>query len=421
MMSRIIVAGGSPLRGELAVPGAKNAALPILAAALLAQYPVRLYNCPRLSDVQNMIELLRSLGCTIAWEGDALVIDPRDAQCHEMPEHLSKALRSSIFLLGPMVGKFRRATATFPGGCDIGVRPIDLHISALNALGVRIEESHGTLCCDGSTLTGARIHLDYPSVGATENAMMAAVSAEGDTVIQNAAREPEIIDLQAFLRKLGYSVSGAGSSDIFITGGCTPKPAEHRIMADRIVAGTYLCGAAITGGDVTMRGIAPEYLGSVVSKLRESGCTIFAGGDYLRVVGPERPRELKRVETMPYPGFPTDMQAQIFALCTVADGASMIVENVFESRFKHASELVRMGADASVNGHIAVIRGVKRLTGANVEARDLRGGAALVLAGLRAEGETVVHGAEHIDRGYEAIERDLASLGATIRRLDEAL
>ncbi len=420
-MSRIIVAGGSPLCGELYAPGAKNAALPILAAALLAQHPVRLTDCPRLSDVYNMIELLRALGCTISWEENVLTIDPRDAQCHELPEHLSKSLRSSIFLLGPMVGKFGRAIATFPGGCDIGLRPIDLHITALGALGVEIEESFGTIHCMGGNLVGAHIHLDYPSVGATENAMMAAVSASGETVIQNAAREPEIVDLQNFLCKLGFSVRGAGSSAIYIEGGCNPKPAEHRIMADRIVTGTYLCAAAITGGDVCIRGIAPEHLGCVISKLREAGCEVQIGASYLRVIGPKRPRELKRVETLPHPGFPTDMQAQIFALCTVAEGTSIIVENVFESRFKHASELTRMGAESSVNGRIAVIRGVKRLTGANVDARDLRGGAALILAGLRAEGETVVHGAEHVDRGYERIERDLAALGARITRQEEAL
>ena len=420
-MSRIIVAGGSPLCGELNAPGAKNAALPILAAALLAQHPVRLLDCPRLSDVYNMIELLRALGCTISWEGNVLIIDPRDAQCHELPEHLSKSLRSSIFLLGPMVGKFGRAIATFPGGCDIGLRPIDLHIAALGALGVEIEESFGTIRCMGGNLSGAHIHLDYPSVGATENAMMAAVSARGETVIQNAAREPEIVDLQNFLCALGYTVKGAGSSAIQIQGGCSPRPVEHRIMADRIVTGTYLCAAAITGGDVCIHGIAPEHLGSVISKLREAGCEVQFGANYLRVIGPKRPRELKRVETLPHPGFPTDMQAQIFALCTVADGTSVIVENVFESRFKHASELTRMGAESSVNGRIAVIRGVKRLTGTNVDARDLRGGAALILAGLRAEGETVVHGVEHVDRGYENIERDLSALGAHIQRQEEAL
>ncbi|HOF94070.1 MAG TPA: UDP-N-acetylglucosamine 1-carboxyvinyltransferase [Clostridia bacterium] len=415
-MSRIVVTGGLPLCGELNAPGAKNAALPILAACLLAHHPVRLLGCPKLTDVANMVELLRTLGCSVNWDGDVLNIDSRSAQCHEMPEHLSKALRSSIFLLGPMIGKFKRAVANFPGGCDIGVRPIDLHIAALNALGVSIEESHGSIICEGSNLKGAAIHLDYPSVGATENAIMAAVAAKGETTIQNAAREPEIVHLQEFLCKLGYTVNGAGSSTIYIKGGCIPKAAEHHIMADRIVAGTYLCAAAITAGDITMRGIVPEQLGSIVGKLKECGCEVITEVESIRAKGPKRPRELKRVETMPYPGFPTDMQAQIFALCTIADGTSMIVENVFENRFRHASELARMGAESCINGRIAVIRGVKTLTGTRVDAKDLRGGAALVLAGLRAEGETEVCGAEHISRGYEAIETALSSLGAKIRR-----
>ncbi len=418
-MSLIIVAGRSPLCGELAVPGAKNAALPILAATLLSKHTVKLLGCPHLGDVDNMIELLRSLGCAIKWESDGLLVDPGCAQCHEMPEVLSKALRSSIFLLGPMIAKFRRATATFPGGCDIGMRPIDLHLAALNAMGVRIEETHGTLVCDGRELHGAHIHLDYPSVGATENAMMAAVAAKGETVIYNAAREPEIVDLQSFLVKLGYTVVGAGSSAIRIYGGIGSEHAEHRISADRIVAGTYLCGAAITGGDVNMTGILPEQLGSVTSKLKECGCTVQLGHDNVRVKGPSaRPKEIKRIETMPHPGFPTDMQAQFFALCSVAKGTSMIVENVFENRFRHAAELARMGGESSINGRTAIIRGVKRLTGAPVTAWDLRGGAALILAALCAEGETVVHGIEHIDRGYERIERDLAALGANIKRVE---
>lgn len=415
-MSQIIICGGPPLRGELYAPGAKNAALPILAATLLAKEPVRLIGCPHLSDVENMVALLRSLGCAIRYEEDALYVDASAAQCHEMPEHLLKAIRSSIFLLGPMIARFGRATATFPGGCDIGQRPIDLHIAALRALGVKIEEECGTLHCDGREITGAHIQLDYPSVGATENAMMAAVAAKGETQIHNAAREPEIVDLQGFLNKLGCAVTGAGSSNITIKGGCTQQRTEHSILKDRIVAGTYLCGAAITGGDVLIRDIAREHLGSVLSKLKECGCTVYTDAAGIRVKGPQRLREMKRVETMPYPGFPTDMQAQIFALCTVAEGTSVIVENVFESRFKHAAELARMGADCTVSGRVAVIRGVKRLTGARVNAWDLRGGAAMILAGLAAEGETAVRHLAHIDRGYESIERDFLALGATIKR-----
>ncbi|MDL2258894.1 UDP-N-acetylglucosamine 1-carboxyvinyltransferase [Eubacteriales bacterium OttesenSCG-928-K08] len=415
-MSQLIVTGGSILNGEINAPGAKNAALPILAATLLAKEPVCLNGCPKLGDVKNMIKLMQSLGCKVFWEGEALIVDSRSAQCHEMPDHLLKAIRSSIFLLGPMVARFKKAIATSPGGCDIGRRPIDLHIKALRSLGVVIDERHGTLYCDGENLRAATIHLDYPSVGATENAMMAAVAANGETIIQNAAREPEVVDLQEFLCKLGYHVQGAGSSEICVRPGCAPKSAKHTIMRDRIVAGTYLCGAAITGGDVCVRGIHKELLGSVLSKLHECGCEVETGRDYVRAIGPKRPQELKRVETLPYPGFPTDMQAQMFALCTVAEGTSVIVENVFENRFHHAAELSRMGGENSVNGSIAVIRGVKKLTGALVDAWDLRGGAALVLAALRAEGETIVRGAQIIDRGYEAIERDLNALGATIVR-----
>ncbi|MDR1620221.1 MAG: UDP-N-acetylglucosamine 1-carboxyvinyltransferase [Clostridiales bacterium] len=417
-MSVIKVAGGAPLHGELYVPGAKNAALPIMAASLLSKGPVRLAGCPRLSDVKNMITLMRALGCVIRWDDDVLEIDPRQAQFYELPEQLSKTLRSSIFLLGPMVARFKRAVATFPGGCDIGLRPIDLHVSALRALGVKIEEEHGVINCRGANLKGAHIYLDYPSVGATENAMMAALAAKGDTVIHNTAREPEIADLQLFLQKLGYTVRGAGSSAVHITGSKCAQTCEHRIIADRIVAGTYLCGAAMTGGDVTMRGIAPEQMGSVIGKLRECGCTVRQGDAYVRVRGPKRPGEIKRVETMPYPGFPTDMQAQFFALCSVAQGVSMIVENVFENRYRHAAELARMGGVSAVNGRIAVIRGVDRLMGASVTAWDLRGGAALVLAGLRAEGETTVCGVRHIDRGYACIEDDLKSLGAQICRAE---
>lgn len=418
-MSHFIVSGGRALSGSLSAQGAKNAALPILAATLLSEKPVCLHNCPRLSDVENMIALMRSLGCQVAWEGTALHVDTRGAQNSHMPEHLMKALRSSIFLLGPMVARFREATAAFPGGCDIGERPIDLHIKAMRTLGAQIEKDRDTIRCDGKNLTGAHIHLDYPSVGATENAMMAAVAAKGESVIHHAAREPEIVDLQDFLNAIGCRVWGAGSNEIHVQGGITPKAAEHRILPDRIAAGTYLCGAAITGGDVEIRGISRELLGSVLNKLLECGAQIEADDTHIRLIGPKRPREIKKIVTTPYPGFPTDMQAQMFALCTVAQGTSVIVEKVFESRFKHAPELIRMGADCSIEERTAVIRGVERLTGAKVSAWDLRGGAAMILAGLRAEGETTVRNAAHIDRGYEAIERDLSMLGAEIRRVRE--
>ncbi len=419
-MPSLTVTGGVTLSGALRVPGAKNAALPILAAALLSKEPLWLFDCPKLRDVHNMLEILTTMGCQFRWEGDnTLWIDPSGAQSHEMPEHLSKQLRSSIFMLGPLLGRFGQAVATFPGGCEIGLRPIDLHLKALSALNVRIREEYGLIHCDGRDMKGGIIHLDYPSVGATENAMMAAVNALGETLIHNAAREPEIEDLQRFLRMLGFRVQGAGSHTISIDGGKrgATKTLEHRVLPDRIVAGTYLCAGAITGGDIMLTNVLPGHLGSVLDKLGECGCEITLGQGELRLIGPQRPKELTLVETQPYPGFPTDMQAQLFALCTVAQGASVIVENVFENRFKHAAEMMRMGATCTIKGRTAVIRGVPRLTGATVDAHDLRGGAALVLAGLRAQGQTIVRGAELIDRGYEAFETNLAQLGANIGRL----
>lgn len=415
-MSKLVVMGEAKLHGEMRVPGAKNAVLPILAASLLTDEPVRLYDCPRLLDVLNMLRILRTLGVRAQWESDALVIDASKANSYEMPAHLSKELRSSIFMLGPLLGRFQRAHCTFPGGCEIGMRPIDLHLHGLASLNVRIREEYGDILCDGSALTGAVVHLDYPSVGATENLMMAAVAAKGDTVIQNAAREPEIVDLQGFLNAIGCLVSGAGSSTVTIVGGRKRHGAEYRIMPDRIVAGTLMCAAAITGGKIVLTNARADDASSVVSKLREAGCDIDAYENAIRISGPVRPRELKLVETLPHPGFPTDMQAQMMAVCSVADGTGIIVENVFESRFKHAAELMRMGANITIKDRTAIVRGVPYLMGAEVMARDLRGGAALCLAGLRASGHTVIHSAEHIDRGYERIEDMLTGLGADIRR-----
>jgi len=419
-VSSFVVNGGRRLEGTLIVSGAKNAVLPILAATLLLDRPVCLLNCPHLADVDNMMEILRTLGCKAQWEGEALVVDASKADCCCMPERLSKELRSSIFLLGPLLARFGCAIAAYPGGCEIGMRPIDLHLFGLRALHAGIQEEYGRICCDGKNLQGATIHLDYPSVGATENIMMAAVAAKGETVITNAAREPEIIDLQQFLVQAGFSVSGAGTSQIRIRGRkCACKDVTYRIMPDRIAAGTYLCAAAMTGGEIVLQQAAPEDMDSILAKLRESGCRVETCRDkiWLRANGPLR--EISRLETLPHPGFPTDMQAPIFALCTVAQGTSVIIENVFENRFKHAAELARMGAVSTIRDRTAVIRGVPRLSGAQVQAWDLRGGAALVLAGLCAQGKTVVHGAEYIDRGYEKMEEQLKKLGADITRQTE--
>lgn len=424
-MPKLIAEGGYPIDGVCRIGGAKNAVLPILAACMLTRRSVRLLDCPRLTDVENMLGILRLLGCGVeraagaTGEGDTLSIDASSACRSELPEELSKELRSSIFLLGPVLGRFRRAVVTYPGGCEIGNRPIDLHLSGLSALNADIREEGGRIRCDGARLVGATIHLDYPSVGATENILMAATAAEGETRIHNAAREPEIVDLQNFLNAAGFFVRGAGSSTVVVRGGCEPREVTYRIMPDRIAAGTLLVAAAITGGRITLENAVPEHMAGTLAKLGECGCTLDARGRTIRLTGPARPKELRRVETLPHPGFPTDMQAQMFALCSVAEGTSVIVENVFENRFKHAQELSRMGAVSAIRNRTAVIRGVPKLVGATVTAHDLRGGAALVLAGLRAEGITTVLHAERIDRGYERLERTLSSLGAHVWRASD--
>ncbi|MDP2892594.1 MAG: UDP-N-acetylglucosamine 1-carboxyvinyltransferase [Bacillota bacterium] len=418
-MAKIVVNGGKKLEGSVSVGGAKNATLPILAASIMSESPVNIINCPEISDVWNMVYILRYMGCGVAVEGTSITVDATKMSDHDMPEELSKEMRSSIFMLGPMLSRFKRARFTYPGGCEIGLRPIDLHLKGLSELNVKIEEAHGQIICNASDLTGNEIHLDYPSVGATENIMMAAVSAKGRTMIRNAAREPEVAELQKLLNAMGGRVRGAGTSSVLIEGTSPLHGVVHEVMPDRIVAGTYMVAAAITGGDIKIMNAIVDNQHAVISKLKEAGCTILPAGEKaVRVIGPERPKEMQMIETLPYPGFPTDMQAQFFALASVAEGTSIIVENVFESRFKHAAELSRMGASVKIKGRMAVIRGVSRLMGARVRVNDLRGGAALVLAGLRAEGETEIENAQLIDRGYENFAQSLAGLGAEIRKED---
>lgn len=415
-MARIIVAGGYPLSGTLRIPGAKNAALPILAASLLGG-DICLEDCPKIVDVANMLEILSALGVESRWDDDLLTLDAKPAHGCVMPQRLSKEVRSSIFMLGPLLSRYGCAVCTYPGGCEIGHRPIDLHLKGLSLLGVEIREEHGQIICDGRNMHPAEIHLDYPSVGATENIIMAAVGLKGESVIHNAAREPEISDLQSFLKALGYEVKGAGNSTIRIRG-CKAKalPVKFRIMPDRIVAGTMLCAAAITGGELTLENAVTSHIDAVLSKLREAGCMAISTKDKIFLSAPERPDEIKLIETLPYPGFPTDMQSQMFSLCTIAKGTSIIVENVFENRFKHGAELARMGAVFTQKDRTIIIRGVESLSGTTVSAHDLRGGAALVLAGLRAKGTTVVQNAELIDRGYESLEGMLQKLGAHLWR-----
>lgn len=416
-MASIFVSGGKKLVGSARVSGAKNSALPILAATLIANGAVELKDCPRLSDVENMLSILRSLGVECLLEGNTAYVDASTATSSVMPQSISKELRSSIFMLGPLLGRFGRAVCTFPGGCEIGHRPIDLHLKGLKMLGADIREERGLIICEAEKLAGADIHLDYPSVGATENVMMAAACAKGTTRVFNAAREPEIEDLALFLNELGYNVEGAGTSTVIIHGGrAKAENVSHRIISDRIVAGTLMVACAITGGEMVLTNVKSEHIGSIIAKLREAGSVINTDGDRLHIASPQRPNEISLIETMPYPGFPTDMQAQMFALCTVARGTSVIVENVFENRYRHAAELDRMGASSTRKDRMAIIRGVDKLTGARVNAWDLRGGAAMLLAGLAAEGETVIDHAELIDRGYEALHETLNAMGAQIIR-----
>lgn len=416
-MKNILLRGGRRLTGTLGIHGAKNAILPILSASLLAEEPVILNNCPRLSDIDNMLEILRRLGCRAEQEEDRIYIDSSDADGYRIDEQLSRRLRASLFILGPLIGRFGKAVLSYPGGCDIGMRPVDLHLKGLRAMGARIDEQFGYISCEAVRLKGCEIYLDYPSVGATENLMMAAAAAEGETVINNPAKEPEITELARFIETLGGSVSFLGNSvqikGAHLSGG------EFSPMADRIAAGTYMIAAAITGGDVAVTGISPEYLRSLINKLSECGCEVECGAERIRVSAPWRLKSPRIIETMPYPGFPTDLQAQIMALQTVCEGTCIIVENIFENRLKHAAELIKMGADITVKGRTAVIKGVYELYGANVTAFDLRGGAAMVLAGLRARGVTRVMDAGYINRGYYRLEENLSKLGADIKTAED--
>ncbi len=416
-MEAYSIFGGKPLSGEASAFGAKNAVLPLLAASVLLKEPVRLTGCPDLADVRNMLKLLESLGCRTAREGMDLTIEAGGAQEHVMPESLSKQMRSSIFMLGPVLSRFGRADFTYPGGCEIGLRPIDLHLQGLRALGAQIEEKHGHIICQGK-LRGAAIHMDYPSVGATENVMMAAVCASGDTVIHNAAREPEIVDLANFLNTCGAKVRGAGTGTIIIQGGAKLHGCSYAPLTDRICAGTLLVAGAATKGDVYVRDARAQDMQALLAKLKEAGCGITVYSEGIRVRMSRRLKAVRRLETAPFPGFPTDMQAQMMALLTLAKGTSVVAENVFENRMSHAAELTRMGADIQVSGRIAVVRGVEMLTGARVTTRDLRAGAALCVAALAAQGESVIENISLIDRGHDHLERTLSALGGQIKRIE---
>jgi UDP-N-acetylglucosamine 1-carboxyvinyltransferase len=418
-MDKLVIQGGVPLSGEIRVSGAKNAALPVLCASLLTAGTLDVRNIPRLRDVSTMLQLLSQMGVGHTQDGEGRVeLSAARIDKPLAPYELVKTMRASILVLGPLLARCGEATVSLPGGCAIGTRPVDQHIKGLQAMGARIEIEHGYIKATASRLKGARIVTDLVTVTGTENLMMAATLADGETVIENAAREPEVVDLAQCLIAMGAKIEGAGTDVVRIQGVDRLEAASHTVMADRIETGTFLVAAAATGGDILLHGPGPGILEAVLDKLREAGASIETGAGWIRARGPRRPARLKSVNlrTAPYPGFPTDMQAQFMVLDAVAEGTGFVTETIFENRFMHVPELKRMGANIEDEGNTAVIKGVSRLDGANVMATDLRASACLVLAGLIAEGETVVHRIYHLDRGYERIEEKLSKVGARIKR-----
>lgn len=415
-MSKLIINGGNRIHGEIRIGGAKNSVLPILAATVLNGGINIIHDIPKLLDVGIMEKILVSLGCTVKRENRTVIVDSKQLTNHEIPEELVREMRSSIIFLGAMLSRCGRVIASYPGGCEIGLRPIDLHLKSLREMGAEIKERHGFLICESKQLKGCDIQLDFPSVGATENIMLSAVFAKGTTIIRNAAREPEIIDLGMFLNAAGAKISGVGTATIRIEGVEKLHNVEHNIIPDRIVAGTYLAAAAITKGEIVLENIVQEHLQSTLYKFKECGCVIRAYDHGLKLTAPRVIKAVESIKTLPYHGYPTDMQAQMMALMSLSDGTTVFTENIFENRYKHANELMRMGANIKVDGRIAVVTGIEKLSSATVIAQDLRGGAALVLAGLAAEGQTIVENTRHIDRGYEDIHDVLNGLGADITR-----
>ena len=412
-MQKLVIEGGKPLEGEIFLHGAKNSALPILAGTLLCDGETVLENCPRLTDVFAACRILTHLGCRCTVQEHTVTVQVRDLCADTIPEVLMQEMRSSIIFLGAVLGR--------SGGCELGPRPIDMHLDALRQMGAHFSVHGGQLDCTAPEgLHGAGIHLPFPSVGATENVMLAAVLAEGRTVLHNAAREPEICDLAAFLRGCGADISGDGESTIVISGVRKLRGSRHTIMPDRIAGVTYLGAAAITGGTLCLRGVSTQPMENMLPVLEQTGCRVFPEPDRLHLLAPRRLRAVPFLRTMPHPGFPTDAQAIFMAMLSLADGVSVLEENIFENRYRHVDALVKMGAKIRVSGRIAVVTGVRSLSGASVAATDLRGGAAMVLAGLGAQGKTEVRQIAHIDRGYEAIEQALQGVGAKISRVETA-
>ncbi|CAH1745766.1 UDP-N-acetylglucosamine 1-carboxyvinyltransferase [Thauera humireducens] len=415
-MDKLLIEGGARLSGEVAISGAKNAALPILCAALLTAEPVTFTNVPQLKDIGTLLALLGQMGVKVERAGDTVTLYASGLNNPVAPYEMVKTMRASILVLGPLVARCGEARVSLPGGCAIGARPVDQHIKGLQAMGAEVRVEHGYVHATVPRLKGARLFTDMVTVTGTENLMMAAALADGETVIENAAREPEVVDLANCLVAMGAQISGAGSDVIRIRGVDRLHGATHRIMPDRIETGTYLCAAAVTGGSVCLTGTSSCYLDAVIDKLMDAGCEVVSERDAISLSAPARLNAVS-LRTAPYPAFPTDMQAQFMAINCVANGVAMIRETIFENRFMHAVELQRLGADIRIDGNTAVVQGVARLEGATVMATDLRASASLVVAGLVAEGETTIERIYHLDRGYERLEDKLAALGAKVRRL----
>ncbi len=417
-MTKLFVEGGHRLTGGVDIHGAKNSALPILAATVLVNGVCRIDNCPQLSDVAAAVAILEHLGCTVTREEHTVTVDAGGVCRGDIPDALMREMRSSIVFLGAVAARTGKATLSFPGGCELGPRPIDLHLAALRRLGLHIDEQGGQLRCRrNGRFTGCDITLSFPSVGATENILLAAVTANGITTIYNAAREPEIADLCAFLTACGAHIRGDGEGTLIVEGVDTLHGCEHRVIPDRIETVTYMAAAAVTGGSLLLKNVCPLHIGAVIPMVEEMGCHLTVWDDELLITAPPRLRRVKTVRTLPYPGFPTDAQALLMAMACVADGTSVFIETIFDSRYKHVGELMRLGARIKTEGRVAVVEGVYPLSAAPVDCTDLRGGAALVLAALAAEGETVITQLHHLERGYENIDTALTNVGAVIRRM----
>lgn len=412
-MSRFIIQGGKKLEGEIEISGSKNAALPIIAATVLNAGTTTLYNVPDIQDVNTMFEILKKIGTTIKRKNNKIIINTSKIHTYEIPDDLMRQMRSSIILAGALLGKYHKARFSCPGGCDIGSRPIDLHLKGFEKLGVNIKEEYGEIYCDAEKIIGTQIHLDFPSVGATENIILASCLGEGTTVITNAAREPEIEDMIKYLNKMGAKINGAGTDKVEIVGVKKLSEISYNIMPDRIETGTYLVAGAITNGNIKLLNVNSKHIEPILNKLDEVNCKLNISNNEIEIIAPKRVKAVD-IKTMPYPGFPTDMQSIFGALLITAKGTSVITENIFESRYKYTQELIRMGAKINVEGRIAIIKGTKKIQGTNVVATDLRGGASLVIAGLYANGVTQIDNIHYILRGYEKMDEKLKKVGAKI-------